>query len=397
MARSIKNYFLLLAMLMLACNNDQDSEPGIQAIELNKTLINLEVTDRDSVKVTTDIGDLDITWESSNPDVATIDEDGDILALNSGSTTITANVDGITATCEVNVEVTIFVGGSAMEFEAVYWKNGKINYLTTTGNDEGYYSWVNSIRVLNGDVFSGGLKLEQNTLLWKNSEEIILGNGYNEVKEIAIKGNDVYAAVGNGKVFRWNESEELELLSDDASRAHSIFIKNEDIYVGGLKKISEEFRPAIWKNGSELILNNDEYTWVTDVFVDGDDFYVCGYEYIGGGLSHARYWKNTVKTNLTDGSTKAIPQSIAVKDGDIYIGGSLNNRPAIWKNEEATFYAESGIDGSINEIQFHDGNLYAAGEISLESSSYGVVWKNGEEIFRTDVFDQGTINCISVK
>ncbi len=387
----------MLAMLMLACNNDQDSEPGIQAIELNKTLINLEVTDRDSVKVTTDIGDLDITWESSNPDVATIDEDGDILALNSGSTTITANVDGITATCEVNVEVTIFVGGSAMEFEAVYWKNGKINYLTTTGNDEGYYSWVNSIRVLNGDVFSGGLKLEQNTLLWKNSEEIILGNGYNEVKEIAIKGNDVYAAVGNGKVFRWNESEELELLSDDASRAHSIFIKNEDIYVGGLKKISEEFRPAIWKNGSELILNNDEYTWVTDVFVDGDDFYVCGYEYIGGGLSHARYWKNTVKTNLTDGSTKAIPQSIAVKDGDIYIGGSLNNRPAIWKNEEATFYAESGIDGSINEIQFHDGNLYAAGEISLESSSYGVVWKNGEEIFRTDVFDQGTINCISVK
>lgn len=43
------------------------------------------------------------TWSSTNMNVATVSGDGVITAINSGSATITATVDGYTATCSVNV------------------------------------------------------------------------------------------------------------------------------------------------------------------------------------------------------------------------------------------------------------------------------------------------------
>ncbi|MBA4688586.1 MAG: Ig-like domain-containing protein [Candidatus Galacturonibacter soehngenii] len=45
-----------------------------------------------------------ITWKSSNKKVATIDKDGNIVAIKKGKTTITATVNGKKATCKVTVK-----------------------------------------------------------------------------------------------------------------------------------------------------------------------------------------------------------------------------------------------------------------------------------------------------
>ncbi|MDE5791101.1 MAG: Ig-like domain-containing protein [Muribaculaceae bacterium] len=51
-----------------------------------------------------DTTDKTVTWTSSNPEVATVDENGLVTALGVGSSTITATtVNGLTATCEVTV------------------------------------------------------------------------------------------------------------------------------------------------------------------------------------------------------------------------------------------------------------------------------------------------------
>ena len=47
-----------------------------------------------------------ISWQSSNPAVATV-ENGKVKALRSGSTTISATADGMTATCELRVQVLV--------------------------------------------------------------------------------------------------------------------------------------------------------------------------------------------------------------------------------------------------------------------------------------------------
>lgn len=47
----------------------------------------------------------DVTWSSSNEKVATVDENGKILAVGTGETTITAKAQGQTAQCKVEVPV----------------------------------------------------------------------------------------------------------------------------------------------------------------------------------------------------------------------------------------------------------------------------------------------------
>lgn len=77
-------------------------------IELDKT--ELEIVEGDGADLTASVGistmeDKSVTWTSSNPDVATVDAQGHVVAVAPGTATITAksNGNGLTATCEVTV------------------------------------------------------------------------------------------------------------------------------------------------------------------------------------------------------------------------------------------------------------------------------------------------------
>ena len=45
----------------------------------------------------------DVVWRSSKPEIATVDEAGTVRAISPGTTTITAEAEGKTATCGVTV------------------------------------------------------------------------------------------------------------------------------------------------------------------------------------------------------------------------------------------------------------------------------------------------------
>ncbi len=355
----------------------------------------MKVSDYDTLKVMSEIDTNSIVWESSNPEVVSVDN-GLLLALKSGTSEVTASYKGVTSSCEVTVDLTIFLGGSAKEFEAAYWKNGVINYLTTTGNDEGYYSQVNTIKVLNGQVLAGGLKMESNSVIWRGEEEIILGEGFEEVQEMAIKGNDVFAIIDNGGLYKWNENDGPTFLRDEGHITNALFVEGGDVYVGGVVKTGEEYRPAIWKNGDQLILDYEQYAYITDVYVENGDFYSVGLEGIGSGVYQIKYWVNTTKYNLAD-SPDAWASCVIVEAGDLYISGHNNDRPAVWINGEISYYAEQGVTGVVNEMLLFDGDFYAAGVLRIGFNSVGVVWKNGEELFRTDIFEDANIKSIEIK
>ncbi len=87
----------------------KDNEIHPTHIALNKTESTIGVGSTDELSVTFTPSNTTltgITWDSSDPTVATVDEDGNITGVAAGTTTITATSDDdntLTATCEVTV------------------------------------------------------------------------------------------------------------------------------------------------------------------------------------------------------------------------------------------------------------------------------------------------------
>ena len=84
----------------------------IISVSLNKNKLDLEVSENETLVATINpentSEDKTLTWSSSNPSVASVDQNGKVNGLTSGKTTITVTTsNGKQASCEVNVRVSI--------------------------------------------------------------------------------------------------------------------------------------------------------------------------------------------------------------------------------------------------------------------------------------------------
>jgi uncharacterized protein YjdB len=76
-----------------------------------------------------------VTWSSDNPDVATVDDAGEVTALSAGTATITVTTEegNFTASCVVTVEEsTVLVTGVTLDKERLTIKKGESFSLTAT-------------------------------------------------------------------------------------------------------------------------------------------------------------------------------------------------------------------------------------------------------------------------
>lgn len=73
-------------------------------VELNVTELNLEVGDEYVLEATTNGNNKTINWDSSDESIATVDDNGKIVAVKNGSVTIKASANGVEATCSVVVK-----------------------------------------------------------------------------------------------------------------------------------------------------------------------------------------------------------------------------------------------------------------------------------------------------
>lgn len=84
---------------------DPTAKPAPQYIKLDKTSLNLETGNSYTLTVTADIENFEKSFLSSDPNVASVDDNGKVTALSSGSTVITVTAaNGISAECNVTVE-----------------------------------------------------------------------------------------------------------------------------------------------------------------------------------------------------------------------------------------------------------------------------------------------------
>ena len=90
-------------------------EPAPKDLQLDPTRATLERGDTLEMQVMflKEDGSVDtqsrhlVVWSSEDPSVATVDQNGCVTALRSGSTRISATADGFTASCRLQVQVTI--------------------------------------------------------------------------------------------------------------------------------------------------------------------------------------------------------------------------------------------------------------------------------------------------
>lgn len=107
---------MLLCILPTGCTKDtqEPATPGLQEIILNTTDLSMATGETYTLTFTTvpeSVEGIVVTWNSSNEAIATVDN-GTVTALATGTATITASYEDISATC--NVTVTDEVGVKAV-------------------------------------------------------------------------------------------------------------------------------------------------------------------------------------------------------------------------------------------------------------------------------------------
>jgi uncharacterized protein YjdB len=84
-----------LALSLVACggwSHERDHETRVSGVPLNKTSLSLAVGSKESLTATvqpTNAANTKVTWQSSNPDVASVDGNGTVKAHRPGHATVT--------------------------------------------------------------------------------------------------------------------------------------------------------------------------------------------------------------------------------------------------------------------------------------------------------------------
>ena len=272
---------------------------------------------------------------------------------------------------------------------------------------------------------------------WTFGQDVYVAGYENKTQE-----NSIARLWKNGKVQHLESGQDNILNSSGdyelhSSKAFSVFISDNDVYVAGYEKFVKEFphpngahweyisKARLWKNGiMQDLANDDVIDYAVSVFVSDGDVYVLGYQaheypgviylklwkngvpeifaevrsdfqpralfvsdgdvYVAGygefysfgeGLNiKAKLWKNGIEEELEIGK-KSYAYSVFVSDGDVYVGGSNNKEAALWKNGRLETIANGEYFSEVRWVYISGDDIYLAGHIDLNAR----LWKNGIE------------------
>jgi hypothetical protein len=218
-----------------------------------------------------------------------------------------------------------------------------------------------------------------------------------------------YETNGEGNLVAkyWKDGEEVVLSNGTTDAvARAIWVSGNDVYLAGSRKISDSGSlsiPVYWKNGVEYALstNATPLSTATDIFVDGANVYVVGFEKNDDGIHVAKLYGPGGTLDLSDGIADAKAEGVFVENGNVHVAGyqSLSefNTTAVatyWLNGIATALSNSGNETIALDIEVYNGDVYIGGSVQNDNgATKNMLWLNGNEMYSdggtTDSFVNG--------
>ena len=152
--------------------NDRSNEPTVvdaSSISINKTNIEMFVNNNESLIASitpSDVTNKTITWSSSDPIIASVDQTGKVTALKEGTTTITAKTsNGKTATTSIRTvdkeDVFVYFYNPGVKSDAIVIKSGSKTMIidggvrTSNGVTNNFINYVKSLGINKVDIYVG--------------------------------------------------------------------------------------------------------------------------------------------------------------------------------------------------------------------------------------------------
>ena len=228
---------------------------GTKEVEIRLISFVNELSSGDKVQLRAGIGDEDVTWTSSNPNVATVSEDGMLTAVKGGITTVGAEVykDGELVLSDT-VKVTVKVSGTVK---------------SSITSDIGTEVMVGDLATLTTDLTN--MAIEQSDVVYTSNDE---------TKAKVVSGNAVkFVAAGKAKVtsrvvgkessisFSIYSVEKGRTLSAALTGYESGYLETGDnvqlnVYASGITD-PVDVKYLSYKSSSDAIATVDEYGNVT--------------------------------------------------------------------------------------------------------------------------------------
>jgi hypothetical protein len=275
-----------------------------------------------------------------------VNPDGTVVRMTDGKRD--AHVDDLYMGADMNLHAVGWSTNAAGKMFAVYW--GNCSFTLLSDSLQGVAAYATGVMSSGADVYVSGVSYKNGhtiAVYWKNGELVELSDGTTDAHtlDIFVSGNDVYVAgtMENSRevpeAHYWKNGEKVKLLGTYVS---SVSMSGEEVYATGdfgegkywkdgtyeaLGKTEGPGTVAVsiaaesvcftspgkyWKNGKEFsLVENNNTPAVMALLAFQDDVYVGGYVHKGSKLM-ARYWKNGVAVDVTDGTNNASCSGIAV-------------------------------------------------------------------------------------
>lgn len=110
--------------------------------------------------------------------------------------------------------------------------------------------------------------------------------------------------------------------------------------------------------------------------------YTAGNEYESSTTPVPVIYKDSDELyRMEKGSTVS---GVAFIGGDVYAcGTSAENHPVLWKNGKSVNSALTALTGTLSDMANDGTNWFCCGDVEVDGKTYGIITKNGEEVFRS--------------
>lgn len=260
------------------------------------------------------------------------------------------------------------IGGT---FKAVFWNNGSKTILSNIAS-EAY-----SIYASGSDVYIAGSEIilgKYYPVIWKNGSKTQLSTNVGIATSVFVNGNDVFVS-GTEDVYTskpvavfWKNGIKTQL-SSKKSGSSSVFVNSSGVYIVG----TDDDRACLWKDGTKIVLNAGVNSVAYDIAMLGSDYYIIGFDMISN-KTYPMMWKNSTITTQLGTVDWGHANNIEISNSNIYVTGS-DGGPCYWKNGLKTQLTNTSNTNAAG-ISIFGTDIYVSGQ----ENDKACYWKNGTSV-----------------